>query len=100
MARPEKAKEREMKVLVHALFPVGEAGGSQRLFSEAMKGPKPAEVEMEERGCYSCHTVSQMRTCPNCGKSTRSTGRVMKGRLDMRSGFQPAARSLGKISEV
>ena len=94
MARPEKAKEREMKVLVHALFPVGEAGGSQRLFSEAMKGPKPAEVEMEERGCYSCHTVSQMRTCPNCGKSTRSTGRVMKGRLDMRSVFEPAARRM------
>ena len=37
MGRPEKAKRREMKPLVHVLFPVGLAGGPQRDISEAAR---------------------------------------------------------------
>jgi DNA polymerase II large subunit len=94
MARPEKAKEREMKVLVHALFPVGEAGGTQRLFSEAAKGMRPVEVELEERGCKGCHTITPLKNCPNCGAQTRSTGKMRKMPLDMRAMFEPAARKM------
>jgi DNA polymerase II large subunit len=37
MGRPEKAKRREMKPLVHILFPVGLAGGAQRDIVEQRK---------------------------------------------------------------
>ena len=37
MGRPEKAKHREMKPLVHVLFPVSLAGGSHRDLMEAAK---------------------------------------------------------------
>ncbi|MFH0815528.1 MAG: DNA polymerase II large subunit [Methanobacteriota archaeon] len=94
MARPEKAKEREMKVLVHALFPVGEAGGSQRLFSEASKAMRPVDVELEERGCKGCHTITPLKACPNCGAQTRSTGQMRKMPLDIRAMFEPAAKSM------
>ena len=35
MGRPGKSKPREMKPPPHALFPVGEAGGSRRSLQEA-----------------------------------------------------------------
>jgi len=37
MGRPEKAKERRMKPPPNVLFPLGEAGGSQRLVNTALK---------------------------------------------------------------
>ena len=37
MGRPEKAKHREMRPLVHTLFPVGLAGGSRRNLIDASK---------------------------------------------------------------
>ena len=37
MGRPEKASRREMKPLVHSLFPIGDHGGPQRLLGEAAK---------------------------------------------------------------
>ena len=45
MGRPEKAKRREMKPLVHVLFPVSLAGGSHRDLLEAAK-QGPVFVEM------------------------------------------------------
>ncbi|MFQ5885207.1 MAG: DNA polymerase II large subunit, partial [Thermoplasmata archaeon] len=36
MARPEKAKERKMKPPPHSLFPLGTAGGAQRLVQQAL----------------------------------------------------------------
>jgi DNA polymerase II large subunit len=53
MARPEKAKERRMKPPPHVLFPVGQAGGNQRLVKEAGQDGI-LEVEANPRICLRC----------------------------------------------
>jgi DNA polymerase II large subunit len=69
MGRPEKAKRREMKPLVHVLFPVGLAGGSQRDIVDA--GKKGAiSVEIVRRICPSCKTYTFRVKCPACGSET------------------------------
>ena len=86
MGRPEKAKRREMKPLVHALFPVSLAGGSRRdLVDAAKKGP--VFVEIAKRKCPSCKTYTFKvkcndcdcetvieKSCPRCGKPLRENG--------------------------
>jgi DNA polymerase II large subunit len=69
MGRPEKAKRREMKPLVHILFPVGLAGGSQRDFVEAAKHG-PTFVELVKRKCPTCKTFTFRVKCPSCGCET------------------------------
>jgi DNA polymerase II large subunit len=69
MGRPEKAKRREMKPLVHVLFPVGLAGGSQRDLLEAAKREK-INVEVVKRKCPSCKTSALGIRCPICGSET------------------------------
>jgi DNA polymerase II large subunit len=81
MGRPEKAKRREMKPFVNALFPVGLAGGAQRDLTEAAsKGM--VKVEVVKRKCPVCNmwtfglrcpvcqteTITE-RSCPICGRS-------------------------------
>jgi DNA polymerase II large subunit len=80
MGRPEKAKRREMKPLVHVLFPVGLAGGTHRDLVEAgRKGP--VFIEAVKRKCPNCKSFSFRvkcnecncetileRNCPRCGK--------------------------------
>ena len=71
MGRPEKANERRMKPPPNVLFPLGEAGGSQRLVNSALKvgstnrgfsQGKPGRIEIEV----------QLRYCKNCHKETVS----------------------------
>jgi DNA polymerase II large subunit len=69
MGRPEKAKRREMKPLVHVLFPVGLAGGSQRDLVEAAKKAR-IFVEVVKRKCPSCKTFTLRVKCPACGSDT------------------------------
>ena len=69
MGRPEKAKRREMKPLVHVLFPVGLAGGSQRDIMEAVKKEHVA-VEVVKRKCPICNTYTFKVKCPACGSET------------------------------
>ncbi len=69
MGRPEKAKRREMKPLVHVLFPVGLAGGSQRDILEAAKREN-VYVEVVKRRCPSCKTSVLGIKCPVCGSET------------------------------
>jgi len=79
MGRPEKASRREMKPLVHLLFPVGLAGGSKRDLTLAAK-KKSINVELVKRFCPKCDNstfrvlCSQcheetilLKTCPRCG---------------------------------
>lgn len=69
MGRPEKAKRREMKPLVHVLFPVGLAGGSHRdLIEAAERGP--TLVEITKRKCPNCRTFTSGVKCPSCGTVT------------------------------
>ncbi|MGQ9538212.1 MAG: DNA polymerase II large subunit [Candidatus Bathycorpusculaceae bacterium] len=69
MGRPEKAKRREMKPLVHVLFPVGLAGGSHRDIVEAAKR-EHVFVEIVRRKCPQCRTYSFKIKCPLCGSET------------------------------
>ena len=69
MGRPEKAKRREMKPLVHVLFPVGLAGGSQRDLVDAAKRA-PTFVEVVRRKCPNCKTFTFRIKCPACGSET------------------------------
>jgi len=69
MGRPEKAKRREMKPLVHVLFPVGLAGGSHRDMVEAGK-KEQTFVEVVKRRCPNCKTLSLSIKCPSCGSET------------------------------
>jgi DNA polymerase II large subunit len=83
MGRPEKAKRREMKPLVHVLFPVGLAGGARRDIVEAAKHG-PVFVELVKRKCPNCKTFSLSVLCPLCGcqtvlgKSCPKCGRNLK----------------------
>jgi len=83
MGRPEKAKRREMKPLVHVLFPVSLAGGSHRdLLEAAKKGP--VFVEVAKRKCPNCKTFTFKAKCNACGcetvieKSCPRCGRPLK----------------------
>ncbi|MEM3616736.1 MAG: DNA polymerase II large subunit [Candidatus Bathyarchaeia archaeon] len=69
MGRPEKAKRREMKPLVHVLFPVGLAGGSQRDILEAAERGN-IYVEVVKRKCPSCKVNALGRKCLICGSET------------------------------
>lgn len=84
MGRPEKAKRREMKPLVHVLFPVGLSGGSKRDLVEAAEHGA-TYVDVVKRKCASCGTSTLRIKCPQCGsetvteKSCPRCGRSLKG---------------------
>ncbi|HVP92925.1 MAG TPA: DNA polymerase II large subunit [Acidobacteriota bacterium] len=69
MGRPEKAKRREMKPMVHVLFPVGLAGGAQRDILEAAK-KEHVLVDVVKRKCPVCHSLTSRVKCPSCGSET------------------------------
>ena len=83
MGRPEKAKHREMKPLVHVLFPVGLKGGSHRDLVEAAK-QGPVFVEIAKRKCPNCKNYTLKVKCDTCGcetvheKSCPRCGRTVK----------------------
>ena len=83
MGRPEKAKRREMKPMVHVLFPVGLAGGSRRNLVEACHNGV-VEIELVKRRCPSCQEstfrikcsrcdveTTIEKSCPRCGKTVK-----------------------------
>jgi len=68
MGRPEKADVRKMKPPPHVLFPLGNYGSNQRLFSKAAQKSE-IEVEAGKRKCSECDEVTHRITC-NCGGHT------------------------------
>jgi DNA polymerase II large subunit len=70
MGRPEKAKRREMRPLVHSLFPVGLTGKSRRDIMEAAKSASVVEVELVRCRCRKCGELTYQSSCPRCGGST------------------------------
>lgn len=65
MGRPEKAAERKMNPPVHLLFPIGIAGGSQRLMGDAVKANK-IEIEIGDRRCPGCQQHMVVYRCEAC----------------------------------
>ncbi|MEM1587945.1 MAG: DNA polymerase II large subunit [Candidatus Bathyarchaeia archaeon] len=70
MGRPEKAKRREMKPLVHCLFPIGLFGGTQRNLVEAVEKNKIISVELVNRKCPLCKKSCFSLICKDCGSLT------------------------------
>ncbi|HMA82627.1 MAG TPA: DNA polymerase II large subunit [Candidatus Thermoplasmatota archaeon] len=68
MGRPEKAAERKMRPPPHVLFPLGNYGTNQRLFSKAAeKGT--IEVDAGKRICTKCEKNTYKIMC-DCGGHT------------------------------
>ena len=84
MGRPEKSGIREMKPLVHSLYPIAESGGPQRLLGEASsKGS--IRVQMGPRICSKCgsespHIRCHVRPDPNVARECGGRTEVRKSR--------------------
>ena len=77
MGRPEKSEKRDLSPAVHTLFPIGEAGGSQRDIAKAAKHadsmqdtPGEIEAQVGRRRCPSCETATFRARCPECNDVT------------------------------
>jgi DNA polymerase II large subunit len=77
MGRPEKSEKRDLSPAVHTLFPIGEAGGSQRDIAAAGKHaetmqdtPGMVEVQVGRRNCPDCGTETHRARCPDCNAVT------------------------------
>ncbi|MFD1687911.1 DNA polymerase II large subunit, partial [Halolamina salifodinae] len=75
MGRPEKSESRDLSPAVHTMFPIGEAGGSQRDVAKAAKDRTDAgrgviEVSLGERECPDCGEHTYKNRCENCGGHT------------------------------
>ncbi|QCW04828.1 DNA polymerase II large subunit [Natrinema pallidum] len=77
MGRPEKSESRDLSPAVHTLFPIGEAGGTQRNVADAAKHaetmsdtPGVVELEVGRQRCNSCGTETFKNRCPDCDDRT------------------------------
>jgi len=93
MARPEKAKERKMSPPVHGLFPLGEAGGSERLVKKAVdKGV--IEVDISARRCSKCGKSSAQIRC-SCGGRCEIIDEPKTQKIPMKNIYREALGILG-----
>ena len=88
MGRPEKAKRREMKPLVHVLFPVSLAGGTHSDLLEAAKQGH-VFVEMVKRKCPNCKTYTLKVKCPNLRLRNRSREKLPSLRKSIKGKYLP-----------
>ncbi len=64
MGRPEKSESRDLSPAVHSLFPINEAGGSQRNLADASR-------QMDDQGRRGVLNLDVIqRECPDCGDQT------------------------------
>ncbi|HLM92011.1 MAG TPA: DNA polymerase II large subunit [Thermoplasmata archaeon] len=78
VGRPEKAYQRVMEPNVHALFPVGAAGGPTRSVPEAARRSlkEGVRVDLGVRVCPKCQRTSVWTRCA-CGTHTEPDGRTI-----------------------
>ncbi len=103
VGRPEKANRRMLKPNVHALYPVGEAGGPQRSLRLAARPEVPEEVTPSSpvrtsvtlgvRRCEVCGRETVDNQCP-CGGHTAPTPRTVQQRLPYPERLDQALRHL------
>ena len=70
MGRPEKAKRREMRPVVHSLFPIGMAGGVRRDLVEAAQTRSVVSVEIVRKRCPKCSELTSSNFCRKCNVRT------------------------------
>ncbi len=96
MGRPEKAAPREMAPPPHSLFPLGQAGGMQRLVNEAVARGE-VDVEVGLRVCASCGKRWFLPTC-TCGGRTEPRMRPMRQKIPLREIVDAAMARVGMAS--
>lgn len=94
VGRPEKARERKMSPPVHALFPVSDKGGGQRLLSEAVKSDKVL-VDASYWVCSRCGNVNISPRCAWCGKRAKSMKTPSEVAIDLRRYTERVLKNLG-----
>ncbi len=96
VGRPEKAYQRVMRPNVHALFPLGEAGGDRRSLRDAVEKTRQRGIRLElgVRHCPACgrHTVWSLCAC---GAHTRPTGAIAQEEIPIARLVQDAVARLG-----
>ena len=97
MGRPEKAAPREMSPPPHALFPLGSAGGMQRLVNEAVT-KDAVEVEIGLRVCPACRQRWFLPRCPKCGAHTEGRMRPVRQKIPLREVLDDAMARVGMDS--
>ena len=76
MGRPEKSEKRDLSPAVHTLFPITDAGGSQRDVAAAARtmddqGQRGIHnMQINQRACPDCETQTYKSQCPDCGAHT------------------------------
>jgi len=103
MGRPEKADVRRMKPPPHVLFPVGPAGGPQRMLNKALESQpsqsqlgrpgKGVELEVELRYCRKCSTETV--AVHHCGQRTVAKEQAKRREVDLRAEVAAAQRNAG-----
>jgi len=94
MARPEKASERKMNPPVHGLFPVGTAGGPQRLLNKAEGfAASGLKLDLDSRVCTECNEHGFLPLC-ECGGYTVSKDRYQDQKVNMHQILNGARRRL------
>ena len=96
MGRPEKAAERTMRATPHVLFPVGEAGGRERLINSALRANK-IKFEAGVRKCTKCGKLTYKRIC-DCGGETVFTGKVDVNEVKLYMEVERAKKNIGMVS--
>ncbi|WP_331235205.1 DNA polymerase II large subunit [Natronorarus salvus] len=77
MGRPEKSESRDLSPAVHTLFPIGEAGGTQRDVTKAThhapemnSTPGLISALVGRRECVDCDDFTYRNRCPSCDGRT------------------------------
>ena len=103
VGRPEKAYQRSMQPNVHALFPVGAAGGPTRSLPEAARRTmrEGTKVDLGVRVCPECRRATVWSRC-TCGTHTQPTGQVVTELLPLAHLWSEALSRLhlGKVPVV
>lgn len=102
MGRPEKADVRKMQPPSHGLFPIGQAGGNQRLLINALKRGV-IDIEVGDRVCSSCGNKDWTLSCHRCGERTEPSKQNPGGnpyerpstQIDLRQEVEAAKLRLG-----
>ncbi|MCL2510250.1 MAG: DNA polymerase II large subunit, partial [Methanomassiliicoccaceae archaeon] len=115
MARPEKAKEREMSPKVHSLFPVGRDGQYGRDIESAIKASytksglgkeEPTlDIEIGRRLCPKCGKITFRTWCRDCKEHTAasivnnnygSSGKPATMKINISEEFRSALQNLNE----